>query len=136
MLLQVTISYTGPRGATNRRLLVQYGFVQQANPSDRLDLGLMKDGSYIGTKPLQGNPCAAETVALHPPLCISAWLWLGALRRTYRVLLCRAQSRSCILRWFARPTHPPCTCCQWSQIDPVCNGHHRRRRRGHGDENR
>ena len=82
MLLQVTISYTGPRGATNRRLLVQYGFVQQANPSDRLDLGLMKDGSYIGTKPLQGNPCVAKlSRCTHPFACLHGSGWAHCAER-------------------------------------------------------
>jgi hypothetical protein len=70
---EVTLSYTGSQGATNRRLLVQYGFVIEENASDRLDLGL-RDG-YIGTKPLRSNPYAPAFIfppvhhhLHHPPI--------------------------------------------------------------------
>lgn len=53
---EVTISYTGVSGATNRRLMVQYGFVLPENPHDRLDFELF-DG-YVSTTPLRGAPYA------------------------------------------------------------------------------
>lgn len=53
---EVTVSYTGAAGATNRRLLVQYGFVLPGNEADRLDFELF-DG-YVGTTPLRGAPYA------------------------------------------------------------------------------
>lgn len=61
---EVTISYTGAGGATNRRLLVQYGFVEDANGGDRLDLNLTE--GYAGTTPLRGNPCGPHAaVRMH-----------------------------------------------------------------------
>lgn len=54
---EITISYTGVSGATNRRLMVQYGFVIPENQHDRLDFELFE--GYVGTTPLRGAPCAA-----------------------------------------------------------------------------
>lgn len=54
---EVTISYTGVSGATNRRLMVQYGFVIPDNEHDRLDFELFE--GYVGTTPLRGAPCAS-----------------------------------------------------------------------------
>jgi SET domain len=67
---EVTLSYTGPGGATNRRLLVQYGFVHEENPADRLDLGLTQ--GYISPKPLRGSPCALTRGPPMPcvPICV------------------------------------------------------------------
>jgi hypothetical protein len=56
---EVTISYTGASGATNRRLMVQYGFVIPENQHDRLDFELFS--GYVGTTPLRGAPCAAPS---------------------------------------------------------------------------
>ncbi len=37
---EVTISYTGPEGYTNQRMMAQYGFVVEGgNPADRIPYG-------------------------------------------------------------------------------------------------
>ena len=66
---EVTISYTGVSGATNRRLMVQYGFSIPDNQHDRLDFELFE--GYVGTTPLRGAPCGTTSslqVALHAVL--------------------------------------------------------------------
>lgn len=86
---EVTISYTGPQGATNRRLLVQYGFVQADNPGDRLDLGLCE--GYIGTAPLRSNPCALPVAVADPVEIADSWsLAIGSSRS----LVCTHYTRS------------------------------------------
>ena len=51
---EVAVSYTGSTGATNRRLLVQYGFVIPDNENDRFDFELFE--GYVSTTPLRGAP--------------------------------------------------------------------------------
>eukprot|EP00892_Ulva_mutabilis_P008566 jgi/Ulvmu1/6081/UM027_0059.1 len=58
---EVTVSYTGSAGATNRRLLVQYGFVLPGNESDRFDFELFE--GYVGTTPLRGAPGASLSLS-------------------------------------------------------------------------
>jgi hypothetical protein len=49
---EVTISYTGPSGAPNRRLMAQYGFVPVGgNPADRLDFDAGAARSAAGLPP-------------------------------------------------------------------------------------
>lgn len=67
---EVTISYTGESGATNQRLLVQYGFVQAGNEGDRLHLGLV--AGALPNHPLQGPPCAAH-------LSFASFYYLGLI---------------------------------------------------------
>jgi len=52
---EVSVSYTGPGGATSTRLLVQYGFAPASNPADRLDLGLVP--GMPTPEALRGSPC-------------------------------------------------------------------------------
>lgn len=59
---EVTICYTGVSGATNRRLMVQYGFAIPDNQHDRLDFELFE--GYVGTAPLRGAPCDATACCL------------------------------------------------------------------------
>ena len=47
----VTISYTGPRGMTNARLMAQYGFALPSNPADRLTLDFDAARNTAGVPP-------------------------------------------------------------------------------------
>lgn len=77
---EVTVSYTGVAGATNRRLLVQYGFVLPDNENDRLDFELF-DG-YIGTTPLRGAPCALPPLPPGPAPRATSQLYRSTIQTT------------------------------------------------------
>lgn len=76
---EVTVSYTGSAGATNRRLLVQYGFVLPGNENDRFDFELFE--GYVGTTPLRGAPCAPPTPLALPLLPCTAPPQVGRAAR-------------------------------------------------------